>query len=215
MVVLAVDQIFWTRETEEALRAGGAKGLAHYREKCVAQLDAIVERVRAQLSKLQRKTLGSVVTLDVHGRDVLLTMEAAGVAIANDFDWMAQLRYYYAPELSQEIQVRMITWLGLGLASNPNPDPDPNPNPNSNPNQVRLPGVTVVECARRGEPGAGGLSNTNPNPNPNPNPDSSPSPNPNPKQERAGSSPSRGSVSTPSTTTTTEQSRCLASSASP
>ena len=47
-------------------------------------------------------------------------MEAAGVAIANDFDWMAQLRYYYAPELSQEIQVRMITWLELGLASNPN-----------------------------------------------------------------------------------------------
>ena len=109
MVVLAVDQIFWTLETEEALQVGGAKGLTRYREKCVAQLDAIVERVRAQLSKLQRKTLGAMVTLDVHGRDVLITMEAAGVAIANDFDWMAQLRYYYAPSVSQEIQVRSHT----------------------------------------------------------------------------------------------------------
>ena len=109
MVVLAVDQIFWTRETEEALQRGGAKGLTQYREKCVAQLDDIVARVREQLSKLQRKTLGAMVTLDVHGRDVLITMEAAGVSIANDFDWMAQLRYYYAPQVSQEIQVRMIT----------------------------------------------------------------------------------------------------------
>ena len=48
-------------------------------------------------------------TLDVHGRDVLITMEASGVSIANDFDWMAQLRYYYAPHLSQEVQVRTPT----------------------------------------------------------------------------------------------------------
>ena len=36
MVVLAADQIFWTRETEAALQRGGAKGLTQYREKCVA-----------------------------------------------------------------------------------------------------------------------------------------------------------------------------------
>ena len=50
-----------------------------------------------------------MVTLDVHGRDVLITMERAGVHIANDFDWMAQLRYYYAPRTSPDVAVRMIT----------------------------------------------------------------------------------------------------------
>ena len=109
MIVLAVDQIFWTRETEAALEADGLRGLTRYRERCVAQLDAIVEKVRSKLTKLQRKTLGAMVTLDVHGRDVLLTMEAARVDKPVDFDWMAQLRYYYAPSESQDIDVRMIT----------------------------------------------------------------------------------------------------------
>ena len=54
--------------------------------------------VRTPLTKLQRTTLGAMVTLDVHGRDVLTLMAEAGTETPNDFNWVSQLRYYYNPE---------------------------------------------------------------------------------------------------------------------
>ena len=76
MVVLVIDQVFWTRETEEALATGGLKGLREYEQKCTQQLNDVVALVRRpDLTKLNRATLGAMVTLDVHGRDVLITME--------------------------------------------------------------------------------------------------------------------------------------------
>ena len=97
MGILAVDQIYWTRETEHALDTGGNKGLKAYEDQCTKQLDDMVMLVRTPISKLQRYTLGAMVTLDVHGRDVLTFMVQAGVEAANDFNWVSQLRYYYDP----------------------------------------------------------------------------------------------------------------------
>ena len=109
MVVLAIDQIFWTRETEAAISERGLRGTKEYEAQCTAQLNDVVQLVRSKLTKLQRSTLGAMVTLDVHGRDVLTTMVEAGVDQLNDFNWIAQLRYYYEPETSPDIDVCMIT----------------------------------------------------------------------------------------------------------
>ena len=109
MVILAVDQIFWTLETEEALANGGNKGLREYEAKCTSQLDDVVRLVRTNLTKLQRTTLGAMVTLDVHGRDVLTHMASAGCETTNDFNWMSQLRYYYDPNTSPECLIKIIT----------------------------------------------------------------------------------------------------------
>ena len=49
-------QVYWTRETEEALIKGGLKGLKEYEAKCTEQLDEVVRLVRTDLSKLQRTT---------------------------------------------------------------------------------------------------------------------------------------------------------------
>ena len=95
MVVLAIDQIFWTRETEAAISAHGLRGTKEYEAQCTAQLHDVVQLVRSKLTSLQRSTLGAMVTLDVHGRDVLTTMVEAGVDQLNDFNWIAQLRYFY------------------------------------------------------------------------------------------------------------------------
>ena len=97
MGIIAVDQIYWTRETEHALDTGGNKGLKEYEAQCTKQLDDMVLLVRTPISKLQRYTLGAMVTLDVHGRDVLTFMVGAGVDTSNDFNWVSQLRYYYDP----------------------------------------------------------------------------------------------------------------------
>ncbi|XP_057312411.1 dynein axonemal heavy chain 12-like isoform X2 [Hydractinia symbiolongicarpus] len=93
-VVICVSQIFWTLEVHEAIRSG-MHGLTDYYEKCSKQLEEIVELVRGKLTKQNRTTLGALVVIDVHARDVVEFMANNGVQSENDFQWLSQLRYYW------------------------------------------------------------------------------------------------------------------------
>ncbi|XP_064606960.1 dynein axonemal heavy chain 12-like isoform X2 [Liolophura sinensis] len=102
-VVLCASQAYWTREVHQALKMG-PQGLFDYHKQLQNQLSQIVELVRGKLNKQTRTTLGSLVVVDVHARDVVLDMANKGVASENDFQWLAQLRYYWEEE---NMQVRM------------------------------------------------------------------------------------------------------------
>ena len=56
---------------------------------------AIVYLVRGDLTKLQRKCLGALTTMDVHARDTTETMVTAGIESDTQFEWMRELRYYW------------------------------------------------------------------------------------------------------------------------
>lgn len=92
-VVLAVSQIYWTRAVVDALSRSGADGLRAFAEKYSAGLQDEVRLVRGDLTKLQRLTLGALVVIDVHARDVLVEMARDRVHDESDFAWQAQLRY--------------------------------------------------------------------------------------------------------------------------
>lgn len=93
-VVLCVSQIFWTYEVHDAIK-GGVQGLKDYVEKLNQQLSNVVKLVRGKLSKMTRITLGALVVIDVHARDVVVDMVDKCVTSENDFNWLAQLRYYW------------------------------------------------------------------------------------------------------------------------
>uniref|UniRef100_H3DKJ5 Dynein axonemal heavy chain 7 n=1 Tax=Tetraodon nigroviridis TaxID=99883 RepID=H3DKJ5_TETNG len=103
-VVLCSSQVFWTLEVHEAIREGTA-GLKMYYQKLQEQLNDIVEMVRGKLSKQTRTTLGALVTIDVHARDVVMELIEKGVTKETDFQWLAQLRYYWTNE---NVRVRII-----------------------------------------------------------------------------------------------------------
>ena len=76
-VVLCVSQIYWTLEVHEAIRSG-PQGLKEYYESLSKQLEGIVEKVRGKLPKQTRTTLGALVVIDVHARDVVLELVEKG-----------------------------------------------------------------------------------------------------------------------------------------
>ena len=93
-VVLCVSQIYWTSEIHESLKSG-TQGLKDYLTKLNTQLLAVVKLVRGKLSPMTRITLGALVVIDVHGRDVVVDMINKNVVNEMDFNWLAQLRYYW------------------------------------------------------------------------------------------------------------------------
>ncbi|GBF98747.1 dynein heavy chain axonemal [Raphidocelis subcapitata] len=92
MVVLAVAQVFWCGGVEAAIAAGGVRA---YLEKCTADLMGLTDLVRGRLSEGQRQTLGALITIDVHARDVVQELADAGLQRASDFEWVSRLRYYW------------------------------------------------------------------------------------------------------------------------
>jgi len=106
MVILVVDQLYWTQWVEEAIVDSGGGGLKALETKLSNLLNEIVAMVRGQLPRLVRMTLGALVVIDVHAKDIVAELKRKKIANANEFDWIAQLRYYL--ESDGSISVKMV-----------------------------------------------------------------------------------------------------------
>ncbi|CAG9466170.1 unnamed protein product [Pedinophyceae sp. YPF-701] len=104
MVVLVVTATYWTEGVHAALADGQ---LAAYEEKCTSELLKIVDRVRGELTGLQRATLGALVVMDVHARDVCTTLVKNKVESDKDFEWTAQLRSYWEDD-AEEVREKTV-----------------------------------------------------------------------------------------------------------
>ena len=55
----------------------------------------IVELVRGDISKIDRITMGVLVVIEVHAKDVVQSLINENVTSPQAFEWLAQMRYYF------------------------------------------------------------------------------------------------------------------------
>ncbi|GMH34931.1 hypothetical protein BSKO_02792 [Bryopsis sp. KO-2023] len=99
--MLVVSASHWTGGVEKAIQQ---KRVKECEESYTLQdLLKIVDLVGGKLTKLQRATtLGDLVVMDVHARDVMATWAAKGIDNIADFEWQAQPRSYWEKDESGE-----------------------------------------------------------------------------------------------------------------
>ncbi|CAM39839.2 putative dynein heavy chain [Leishmania braziliensis MHOM/BR/75/M2904] len=95
-LVLIVEQLLWTRSVEEALgKTDSPQLMLRLRDEQRRNLEVLAELTARNLSKVQRVLLSTIITIDVHGRDLVEEMCDSGVAELIDFGWTKQLRVYW------------------------------------------------------------------------------------------------------------------------
>lgn len=87
--VATVAQITWTESCELAINDIEENPLA-LQDTLVAnkqQLSQLTELIRGKLTNIKRKILVSLITTDVHARDIVEQLAAENVESVNDFNW--------------------------------------------------------------------------------------------------------------------------------
>ena len=102
-LALLITQVVWTEEVEHALEVteGGDDGaLKEYYNLSVKRINHLIDRVRDEpLNKDLRTKIITIITIDVHSRDVVEGFSKMKPAIdTSNFNWKKQLRFKYIPE---------------------------------------------------------------------------------------------------------------------
>lgn len=93
MVVLCISQVYWALDVERLMSKNAMK---EFSKKLQSDLTDIVALIRSKdLSNLNRNTIKSLIVIDVHAKDVVEELVNKNICSLDDFDWLAQLRYYY------------------------------------------------------------------------------------------------------------------------
>lgn len=88
---LLATQILWTEETsrafEELENGGSESAMKDYYNLCVNRIGTLIERVRKDLSAELRIKIITIITIDVHERDVIEKFVLNKVTDSGAFSW--------------------------------------------------------------------------------------------------------------------------------
>ena len=108
-IALVTSQIVWTEETETALddlENGTDDAVKKYLEVCKSRLENLISQVQGKLERGLRAKIITLITIDVHSRDIVASLITKRVESAQDFLWSSQLRFYWVAE-EREVEIRI------------------------------------------------------------------------------------------------------------
>ena len=100
-IALVTSQIGWTEEVERALEefeSGQEDSVKKYCELCTSRIEGLIRLVQGELTTEDRIKIITVITIDVHNRDVVQTLVDKRVESNIDFKWQSQLKFYWDPD---------------------------------------------------------------------------------------------------------------------
>lgn len=102
-------QIFWTDETQMALEeyeGGQEDAVKRYLQLCNSRLSSLIQLVLGELSAADRTKIISLITMDVHSRDVVDGLISQKTEGPNSFAWQQQLRFEWEqPTLDVNVKI--------------------------------------------------------------------------------------------------------------
>ncbi|XP_031352178.1 dynein heavy chain 7, axonemal-like isoform X1 [Photinus pyralis] len=102
--VQSVAMTYWTTDVHQAITVS-LDAMEECLEQSNYEISKVVNLVRGKLNPQNRITLGALVVLDVHARDVLSELIELKVKFITDFQWLSQIRYYWE---ENQMATRMI-----------------------------------------------------------------------------------------------------------
>lgn len=106
MIVLVVSSIFWTSDIHTSLLKQNRDLLKGVLQEINTNLEEITETIRSpDITNLNRVTLKSLCIQDVHAKDITQKLIANRNSDVDDFEWIAQLRYYW---IDKEVIMKML-----------------------------------------------------------------------------------------------------------
>ncbi|ETO26653.1 hypothetical protein RFI_10483 [Reticulomyxa filosa] len=113
-LALTASQIIWTEETEahfQALEDGNEAALREFSKVCEKRLEDLIKLVSGDLTKRDRIKIMTLITVDVHNRDVIKKLIEDKIQSPGEFAWQAQMRYGWDPE-TLDCFVLVADWKG-------------------------------------------------------------------------------------------------------
>ena len=114
-LALLACQIVWTEETEgalEELENGADDSLKKALEVCNTRLEGLIKEVQGQLTKELRNKIITIITIDVHNRDIVQSLISKKVEGASDFAWQSQLRFIW-DDSKNEVLIRITDYRSI------------------------------------------------------------------------------------------------------
>ena len=98
-LVLTACQIYWCREVEKALVSPQPlEAMSAHRDSCYEFLGLLASITCGDLAPIERQLVTTLVTVQVHARDLMDQMVGEEVSRISDFGWRKQLRFEWLPD---------------------------------------------------------------------------------------------------------------------
>ncbi|XP_047115990.1 dynein axonemal heavy chain 6 [Schistocerca piceifrons] len=100
-IILTVSLIIWCENVHLVFMPDKniKQALSAFEKKCFQDLNSLAAMVRGDLSKLNRMIICSLITIDVHARDIITSLVKLNVQNSSHFEWLKQLRYYWEEDI--------------------------------------------------------------------------------------------------------------------
>ncbi len=99
-VALLGVQLLWTHVCDQALQNAKTdkQVMAAAAKQNATLLNDLVRMTTQEMTKMQRTALGTLITIQVHQKDIIEELVRRRVRSVTDFEWLKQTRFYYRTE---------------------------------------------------------------------------------------------------------------------